>query len=163
MSEFIHDASLLRLLQLSSPALPLGSYAFSHGLEAAVSEDMVRCENDALQWIGEIMLGPIARLDAPLVSRLYHAWDRGDERALQRWNQFLYAARDSREARETDHHLGITLARLLIQLGEQSATAWHRHEETTYALAFSWAARAWNIPLRLSIHAFLYGNGARIR
>jgi len=90
------------------------------------------------------------------VSRLYHAWDRGDERALQRWNQFLYAARDSREARETDHHLGITLARLLIQLGEQSATAWHRHEETTYALAFSWAARAWNIPLRLSIHAFLW-------
>ena len=46
---------LARLLQLASPALPVGAYAYSQGLEWAVESGTVRDEASALIWIGDLL------------------------------------------------------------------------------------------------------------
>ena len=42
---------LLRLLQLSSPSLPVGAYTYSQGLESAIEKGTVDDERSARAWI----------------------------------------------------------------------------------------------------------------
>ena len=63
------DASpqLLRLLHLASPALPIGAFHFSQGLEYAVECGWVNDEASALEWIGGIAGASLATLDLPVL------------------------------------------------------------------------------------------------
>ncbi|HRE56056.1 MAG TPA: urease accessory protein UreF, partial [Candidatus Competibacter sp.] len=47
----MNPAALPRLLQLCSPTLPVGAYAYSQGLESAVERGWVRDEAGAGDWI----------------------------------------------------------------------------------------------------------------
>ena len=38
------DLALVRLLQLASPALPVGAFSYSQGLEAAIEQGIVKDE-----------------------------------------------------------------------------------------------------------------------
>ncbi|MGH8685820.1 MAG: urease accessory protein UreF, partial [Nitrosospira sp.] len=58
--------SLLRLLQLASPSLPIGAYTYSQGLEAAIEEGAVRDESSARAWIAEA-LDVVADFEAPIL------------------------------------------------------------------------------------------------
>jgi len=69
---------LLRLLHLASPALPIGAFHFSQGLEYAVEAGWVRDEATALDWIGGIAESSLGTLDLPVLHRLRAAWDRND-------------------------------------------------------------------------------------
>ena len=46
---------LVRLLQLASPALPVGAYTYSQGLEWAVESGVIRDEASAGRWIADLM------------------------------------------------------------------------------------------------------------
>src|SRR3569832_179681 len=87
--------ALMRLLQLSSPMLPVGAYAYSQGLEHAVHAGWVRDERTAHVWIGGVLRGGLMRLDVPVLARLYHAWHMADGVAVHRWSSFLHASRES--------------------------------------------------------------------
>src|SRR5581483_6329884 len=84
---------LLRLLQLVSPTLPIGAFAYSQGLEAAVAAGWVRDEAGAAAWIGGLLEGSLAAVDLPLLARLHRAWAAGDAAALDAWSRFLHACR----------------------------------------------------------------------
>jgi urease accessory protein UreF len=85
---------LLRLLHLASPALPIGAFHFSQGLEYAVEAGWVRDEASALEWIDGIAHASLATLDLPVLQRLQAAWMSGDHEAVLRWNAFLIACRE---------------------------------------------------------------------
>ena len=53
----MQSATLLRLLQLASPSLPIGAYTYSQGLEAAIEAGMVKNEGSAGAWITESLGG----------------------------------------------------------------------------------------------------------
>ncbi|MCA8880581.1 MAG: urease accessory protein UreF [Rhodobacteraceae bacterium] len=59
---------LLALVQWLSPAFPVGSYAFSHGLEQAVAAGDVRDAPAFAAWLGTIVLHGSGWCDAVLVS-----------------------------------------------------------------------------------------------
>ena len=65
---------LLALLQLASPALPVGGFAYSQGLESAI-ERGVGCttRRRAQRWIGDLLTLVLARFEAPLWLRLHDA------------------------------------------------------------------------------------------
>ena len=63
----------VRLLQLASPALPVGAYTYSQGLEWAVESGIVRDETSAGQWIADLLAHGIGRYEAPLVFSLISA------------------------------------------------------------------------------------------
>ncbi len=57
--------SLAKLLQLASPALPVGAYSYSGGLESAVEAGVVKDAASAEQWIGDVLEFSVARMEAP--------------------------------------------------------------------------------------------------
>ena len=70
--------ALLRLCQLVSPALPIGGYNFSQGLEYAIHAEWVHDEASALDWIRGLAQHAVGTLDAPVLLRLHDAWSRTD-------------------------------------------------------------------------------------
>jgi len=87
--------ALLRLLQLASPALPVGAFAYSQGLESAVTAGLVTDETTASEWILGLLQGPFAGVDLAIFVRLHAAFASGDAAAADRWNAFLMASRAS--------------------------------------------------------------------
>ena len=55
----LSPASLLGLMRLASPALPVGGYSYSEGLEAAIDAALVVDEDSARRWL----LDQMARLE----------------------------------------------------------------------------------------------------
>ena len=97
---------LLRLLHLASPALPIGAFHLSHGLEDAVECGWVKDEASALEWIEGLASASLTTLDLPVLERLRSAWRQDDAPDVLRWNAFLIASRETEELRAEDRHLG---------------------------------------------------------
>ena len=136
---------LLHLMQLVSPALPVGAYAYSQGLEYAVERAWVRDMNGAVYGIGEVMSHSVGGLDLPVMLRLLAAWRRGDVLAVQHWNDTLQAARESRELLLEDVQMGEALLRLLVSLELPAALQWPKGETISFATGFAMAAQYFDI------------------
>src|SRR5271169_4721513 len=87
--------SLWRLLHLASPALPVGAYAYSQGLEYAVHAGWVSDEESTFVWLRGIARRGLGTLDVPILLRLYRAWDQGDLVGIEQWNARLTASRET--------------------------------------------------------------------
>jgi len=140
-------SELLHLLQLVSPALPVGAYAYSQGLEYAVELGHISDRAAAQQWIGGVMRHTLARLDLPLLNRLYGGWLRDDLATVQQWNQFAQAARESAEFELEDVQMGRALMRLLSDLELPQAKAWPVKDPVSFVTAFALAGVYWQIDL----------------
>jgi urease accessory protein len=145
---------MLRLLQLVSPLLPIGAYAYSHGLEYAVAAGWVKNEGTARDWILGVMEQALVAWDVPVLARLYRGWQAQDADTVERWNAFLSAARESAELRAEDHHLGAALARLLTDQRIPEAKVMGLC--TCLATAFALAAVRWGIPLPIAVCGYLW-------
>ena len=141
----VAGAPLLRLLQLSSPSMPIGAFAYSQGLEQAVELRWVLDEASAGHWIVGLLAHGLARLDLPVLIRLHRAFAAEDPVAVRRWNQFLFASRGSSELQAEDRHLGGSLARVLLGLGIVAARDWISEPRATHAAMFALGAVHWNI------------------
>ncbi len=108
--------SLPRLLQLVSPALPVGGYTYSRGLETAVERGWVTDEAQARDWIAGLLEASLATLDGPLVVRLHRALSAGDEESALRWARFADASRETAELQAESRATGRALVRLLVDL-----------------------------------------------
>jgi urease accessory protein len=140
---------LLRLLHLASPALPIGAFHFSQGLEYAVETGWVKDEASAYEWIDGIAGASLATLDLPVLLRLQAAWKHGDNSGVRQWNSFLIACRETEELRAEDRHLGAAMLRVLaeMELGTHlfSANAAKSVIGVSHATAFALACASWNI------------------
>lgn len=146
MTDGMQGLAQFRLWQLISPALPVGAYAYSQGLETAIDEGWVHDEASAVNWIAGIVQHSLLQVDVPVLARLYQAWLDDDMQAVQQWNGFLLAMRESAELREEDRQLGLALARLLNDLGFEQA--YFNRQACCFVSLFSLAAVKWQIPLR---------------
>ncbi|MGB9355479.1 MAG: urease accessory UreF family protein, partial [Azonexus sp.] len=90
---------LARLLQLASPALPVGAYTYSQGLEWAVECGVIRDEATAGRWIADLLDHGIGQFEAPLVFALMAAWTAADTGEIARLNDEFLASRESAELR----------------------------------------------------------------
>lgn len=150
------DLAMLRLLQLASPALPIGAFAYSQGLEQATLLGWVKDEASAREWITGLVTEIIPRLELPTLAELYAAWSTNDAARVRRLSQFLHACRESAELIAEDRHLGAALARVLHGIGVERAEPWIADEDATFATSFALAAAHFEIPLRSTALAFLF-------
>lgn len=151
------DLALLRLLQLVSPGLPIGMYSYSQGLERAVDDGWVTTADQAREWISGVLQHGMARIDVPVLLRLYAAWQKQDLTAVSEWSQFLAACRETSELRAEDRQTGQALAKLLVKLDMPDAGVWQRQPEATLATLFSLAAVRWGIDLRQAAIGYVWG------
>lgn len=106
----------LRLLQLASPTLPVGAFAYSQGLEAAIHAGLVHDERSAARWILGLLAETFARQELPVFARVYRATQAGQPELVRWWNDILFAMRASAELQMEDRHLGLALGRILRTL-----------------------------------------------
>lgn len=148
-------SALARLLQLASPALPVGAYSYSQGLERAIDEGVVRDAPTAETWIRDVLVFVVARYEAIVLARLMRAFEADDRDGVADWNARFLASRESAELRAETVQMGFSLRRLLGALGEVPAPL-ERLEAPCFPAAFAGAAHAWQIPREDALLGFLW-------
>ncbi|RTL51331.1 MAG: urease accessory protein UreF [Rhodocyclaceae bacterium] len=150
---------LVRLLQLASPALPVGAYTYSQGLEWAVEQGTIKDEAGALQWIGDLLRFNLARFEAPWLVHFMAAWRGDDDHALHALEAEFVASRESAELRAETLQMGHSMKRLLDELPDFPPAPKTRLRDfpvASFPLAWSAAATAWEIPVADAVGAYLW-------
>jgi urease accessory protein len=150
----MNATSLLHLLQFASPALPIGGYSYSQGLETALEQGLVRDAGSAREWIARCLHEVMAQWDAPLFWRLLKAYAARDAAAVRLWSECFLASRDTSELRAETVQMGYSLARLIAELGVAEAGV--PGEEVSLPAAFACAADALGIPHDEALLALLF-------
>jgi urease accessory protein len=151
----INPHALLRLCHLVSPALPIGAYAYSQGLEFAVQAGWVHDEASALDWLQGLSSHGVGTLDLPILLRLHRAWGARDTVMIEHWNAQLLASRECAESRAEERHLGRSLARVLVELEITEARDW-LEASAGFATLFSLAAARWEISEADTLSGYLW-------
>ncbi len=135
-----NDSQFLSLLQLASPALPVGAYSYSEGLETLV-EGRVVCDRITLKhWLEQELSCGAIRLEAAVMLRAYRATVLDDKAALSYWNNWLSAARETSELRASSWQMGQSLMRLLLAIKPLEAQSFCLQGECNYAISLGIAA-----------------------
>jgi urease accessory protein len=164
--------SLLQLIWLASPALPVGGFSYSEGLESAVDKAQVATEKEAADWLSDQLHISLARGDLAAIAKAIPAWRRGDIDRVIELNQWVLQTRESHEFRLQTDQMGRSLAQWHQALNEQSAAALvqftRRSQQsnpidddasypTTYPIAYALAASSTQASVRDCCLAFAFG------
>ncbi|MGE0799868.1 MAG: urease accessory protein UreF [Lautropia sp.] len=106
----------LRLLQFASPALPIGAYSYSSGLETAIERGLVADDASAQRWIEDQLELVLARFDAPIAAAAHAAAQSGDTAALADLDRLAAASRETVELRLESEQMGRSLMRWAAQV-----------------------------------------------
>jgi len=153
------EIRLVRLLQLVSPALPVGAYSYSQALEAAVDRSIVRDAPTAAQWIGDVMEYSVGRMEAATLLRSIAAWRARDIAAIDNWNALFFASRETAELRAETAQMGYSLRKLLRELAgpnEEAQAHLARLDEIAFPTSFAFAAVHWQISAQAALAGYLW-------
>ena len=155
----MQDSSLLQLMWLASPALPIGGFSYSEGLEAAVDCGLVATERQAKDWLLDQLHLSLARSDLALLAQAIPAWQRHDAPRIESLNAWVLQTRDSSEARAQSEQMGRSL---LEWLRNHSTATLPQIEllaglQASYPMAFALAASATHAPLRHCLLSYAFG------
>ncbi|SNR69589.1 urease accessory protein [Methylobacillus rhizosphaerae] len=151
--------SLVRLLQLASPMLPVGAYSYSQGLEWGIESGEVHDLVSAQAWIGDVLQVYQGGFELPVLSRFYRAWQSGDADALNDWNAFYLAGRDNAEALAESRQMGYSLKRLLLEF-DDLPDAWTMMMEAlpsaSFPALYAGISQAWGIDEQDALQAYAW-------
>lgn len=151
---------LTRLLQLASPALPVGAYSYSGGLESAIDDGLVTDAASAERWIGDVLDFSLAVYEAPVLWRLSAALREDNRTAFLEWNAMFRAGRETAELRAETLQMGRALKTLFADLSFCDAQALSLLDDAgtlTFPAAYAFAAHHMQIEARSAIVAYLWG------
>lgn len=156
---------LLSLLQLASPALPVGAYSYSEGIETLSQNRIITTSDDLLGWLSaELTHGGIL-VEAAVMQWSYQAIAHREFDRLRYWNQWLSAFRETAEMRSQSWQMGRSLLRLFSNLepaiAEQFPASLHG-ESCNFAIAYSLVAHGWKIPVEDAGIAYLHSWAANL-
>ena len=149
----------LALLQLVSPALPVGGFSYSEGLEVQIQAGMLTDERALEGWLEAELTRGSLRLEAASLVTLANACSawvrRGDAAARQRLlnlNGWLLATRDAAELRAQHRQMGQSLLLLLAEMGHSLPAPL----SLAWPASWAWAARALKLSDREMMQGYLY-------
>ena len=170
------DSSLMQLMWLASPALPIGGFSYSECLETAVDTARAATENEASAWLVDHLHLSLARSDLPAVAQGITAWRTHDMPRITQLNAWVLQTRESSELRAQSVQMGKSLLdwlknhttatpsqiAALAGAAQGAQTAQSRQDATvalepTYPLAYALAASATGAPLRECLLAYAFG------
>jgi urease accessory protein len=109
-------AELTALLHLASPALPIGAFSYSQGLEAAIEHGLIHDGDSARVWIESGLTHVLARGELPMLAHMIEHWRAHDANAIAALNDDYLASRESAELRRETEQMGWSLAQLCASL-----------------------------------------------
>ena len=156
----ISPTALLELMQLASPALPVGGFSYSEGLEAAVEAGLVCDEAQAGDWLLDQLRLSLARADLPVLAQALPAWQSGDLPRIRALNNWVQQTRESAELRQQTQQMGRSLAEWLKNRHAPDARVAQLAAlppAPTWPVAFALAAALTGAPLRDVLLSFGFG------
>ncbi len=155
-------ASLLQILWLASPALPVGGFSYSEGLESAVDAGLVKDEASAANWLADQLHLGLARSDLAVVAQAIPAWRCNDLARIHALNQWVLHTRETLEFRLQSEQMGRSLLEWARQLGELGAGVFEqlqaaRLDPPTYPVACACAAARTDASVRDSLLGYAFG------
>jgi urease accessory protein len=153
--------TLLRLMWLASPALPVGGFSYSEGLESAVDAGQVGNEAQAGDWLVAQLRLSQARSDLALAAQAHRAWREGDTARVADLNDWVLATRESAEFRLQAEQMGRSLVEWLRN-GEQAgdgriAACAALRPAPTWPVAYALATVLADAPARDALLAMAFG------
>ncbi|QEY32637.1 urease accessory protein UreF [Synechococcus sp. RSCCF101] len=146
--------ALLRLMQLVSPALPVGAFSYSEGLESLVQQNRVIDAATVEGWLAAELERGCVRIEAaslpPFLSD-WQSWSEGDAAAGERLRDRdgrLLAMREAAPVRAQQRQMGRSLLQVLEGLGCAAPGDWTAAASSGpgWTAAWAWAGTAWDIP-----------------
>lgn len=161
----MNNPALLRLLQLCDPALPIGGFSHSAGLETYVQSGIVKDRATAKEFILGQLAQNLLHTDAAFVSLAYDAAESGKTEELICLDEECTAVKLTREMRQASQKLGLRLLKIFVPLCQdvmvceyesnvkQGKTAGH------YSVVFGLTAFVLNLPKLDALTGFFYNAG----
>jgi urease accessory protein len=147
--------SLLQLMWLASPALPVGGFSYSEGLEAAVDAGLVKGEADTARWLVEQLHLTLARADLLIVQRAIRAWRDDDLARVADLNDWVLRTRETFELRQQTEQMGRSMVEWLKAV--RPAVAMRATFPLSYPVAWALAASDLQAAPRDALQAFAFG------
>jgi urease accessory protein len=156
---FLETPALIQLMWLASPALPIGGFSYSEGLEAAIDKGLVHDEDSACLWLLDQLHHSQARGDMAVLAQMVIAWQARDVQRLTDLSQWVHATRETAELRLQSEQMG------------RSMLEWLRNQNTvdaesvdlcnalvpTYPLTFALALSLTGTPLEQCLQSYAFG------
>lgn len=154
--------ALLQLIWLASPALPVGGFSYSEGLEAAIDHGLVHNEASATAWLLDQLHLTQARGDMAAIAQAVPAWQALDTVRLQALNGWVLATRESAEMRLQTEQMGRSLLEWLRNLqghcpASPEALQCLAALPPTYPLAYALALACAQAPIDQALQAYAFG------
>jgi len=169
-AEPARTSDLVRLMWLASPALPIGGFSYSEGLEAAIDRDGLRTPAAVSAWLQDQLQLTLARSDLALVAQAVRAWRARDLNRVLALNDWVLQTRESSELRLQTEQMGRSMMDWLRNqhTGDDSdpahlaadadVSALSRHcESPTYPVAFALAASITGAPVADCLSSYAFG------
>jgi urease accessory protein len=150
---------LIGLLHLASPALPIGAFSYSQGLEGAVEAGIIHDAESAQSWIESGLQNVLATNELPILALLYRAWESGNHSDLKQSNAWFLASRESFELRQETEQMGWSLAHLALSLqwgDETRQKILQSLKPLCLPTAFAYAAGALRVDLQSCVAGYSF-------
>ncbi len=157
LTEAGSDLSLLQLIWLASPALPVGGFSYSEGLEAAVDAGLVTTEASAADWLADQLHLALARSDFAVVAQAVAAWREDDTARVLALDGWILRTRETHELRQQTEQMGRSLVEWLKAVRPELAARARPLGHLTYPVAWALAASAGGAGVRPILLAFAFG------
>lgn len=159
----MQEAFLGRLLHLADPALPIGGYTHSNGLETYVQNGMVCDKASADQYVRHNLWYNLKYNDAALMKLAYDATVQENIAELILLDQECNALKGPMEIRQGSQKLGLRLYKIFSRYSKEHTVVeqWEqliKQKQTYnhYCIMYGLFAAVMNIPLVEAMHAYYY-------
>ena len=151
--------ALLQLIWLASPALPIGGFSYSEGLEAAIDHGLVHDEHTAADWLVDQLHLTQSRGDMAVLGQMVTAWQTRDDERLEALSQWVHATRESAELRLQSEQMGRSMLEWLRNQDaiDADTIAMCNRWIPTYPLMFALALSRTGASLEQCLQAYAFG------
>lgn len=148
----------LALMWLASPALPVGGFSYSEGLESAIEHGLVHDESSCITWLIDQLLLNQARGDMAVVAQAMPAWRHMDVPRLTELAHWVMHTRESAEMRLQTEQMGRSMQEWLKNMGTVSGAAWEllTRLPPSYPMAQALALSVPDVSVTQALHAYAF-------
>ncbi len=156
------NSTLLSLLHLTDPTLPIGGFSHSAGLETYVQNGIVNNAATAKEFITEMLTRNLQYTDAAFVSLAYDAALANDFDKLIELDDECTAVKLPSEMRQASNKLGIRLMKIFQPIYKSDIADQYKEAIRTniamghYCIVFGIYAHALGISKEDALHGFYY-------
>ena len=154
---FLSD--LHTVLTWFSPSYPIGSYAYSHGLEYAVEEGLVKDPQTLLGWIRDLLFFGTGYNDSIIINSIYDSVANDNCVEFDYISQIANAIKPTKEIALESYQQGVSFKNILMDVYSNSNLTFYLNRLDnciTYPSVVGVAGGIFEVEKKLLLHSYLH-------